>query len=493
MSAVGEPPRSLAVPVLHVRTEDGRIFRFSRSFYIGREHDCDVRIEGVHVSRKHAAASYADGHWRLRDLKSGNGIFVDGQRVETASIDGTLTIRLGAAGPLLVLEAEPGARPANRPPATQQTGGETMLVASYAERYFTPGTADESVGRQTLMIRKAFQKVQRKQQRMYGGIVALVALAGLTAAAYAYYEHQQMIQLRSAAADVFYNMKSLDVQIATLELSVGTSGSRQSQEQVKAYMARRREWERTYDAYVSGLNRYDHRLTEQEKVILRVTRKFGECETAAPSDYLAEVSHYIGRWQATPRFANAVKRAQDLGYPRTIVEAFQKQDLPYQFFYLALQESDFQEATSGPLTRWGIAKGMWQFIPDTAKRYGLTVGPLVGFERPDPLDDRHHWEKATPAAARYIKDIYSTDAQASGLLVMASYNWGEQRVLRLIKTMPANPKERNFWKVLERHRDQVPSETYNYVLSIVSAAAIGENPRLFGFNFDNPLLFAEGQ
>ena len=41
------------------------------------------------------------------------------------------------------------------------------------------------------------------------------------------------------------------------------------------------------------------------------------------------------------------------------------------------------------------------------------------------------------AAARYIKDIYATDAQASGLLVMASYNWGEQRVINLLRTMPA--------------------------------------------------------
>jgi hypothetical protein len=141
----------------------------------------------------------------------------------------------------------------------------------------------------------------------------------------------------------------------------------------------------------------------------------------------------------------------------------------------------------------GIAKGMWQFVPDTARRYGLTVGPLSAFPRPDAADDRHHWDKATRAAAAYIKDIYSTDAQASGLLVMASYNWGENRVVRLLRTMPANPRERNFWKVLEQHRDQVPKDTYDYVLSIVSAAVIGENPRLFGFGFDSPLAFTDAR
>jgi hypothetical protein len=136
---------------------------------------------------------------------------------------------------------------------------------------------------------------------------------------------------------------------------------------------------------------------------------------------------------------------------------------------------------------------MWQFIPETGARYGLTIGPLEKTSRPDPLDDRHKWQKATHAAALYIKDIYATDAQASGLLVIASYNWGEQRIIDLLKTMPENPQERNFWKVLEKYRSRVPDQTYKYVFMIISAAVIGENPRLFGFDFDNPLAFVDAK
>ena len=88
----------------------------------------------------------------------------------------------------------------------------------------------------------------------------------------------------------------------------------------------------------------------------------------------------------------------------------------------------------------GIAKGMWQFIPDTAERFKLTVGPLKAFPRPDPGDERHQWEKATRAAASYIKEIYATDAQASGLLVMASYNWGEGRVIKLLRGNAGQPQ-----------------------------------------------------
>jgi hypothetical protein len=206
---------------------------------------------------------------------------------------------------------------------------------------------------------------------------------------------------------------------------------------------------------------------------------------------VAEVTRYIQKWQSSGRFARAVKLAQDLGYTKRIAEEFMAQGLPPQFFYLAMQESSFDAFASGPPTYMGIAKGMWQFIPDTGSRYGLTIGPLVRERQPDPNDDRHNWEKATHAAARYIKDIYSTDAQASGLLVIASYNWGEQRVIKLLRTMPANPRDRNFWQVLEKYPDRLVKETYDYVFYIVSAAVIGENPRLFGFPFDNPLAFVD--
>jgi hypothetical protein len=219
----------------------------------------------------------------------------------------------------------------------------------------------------------------------------------------------------------------------------------------------------------------------------RITRLFGECDVAAPPDYIREVNRYIDRWRKTPRLEEAVKRAQQNGYPKKIAAAFMARQLPPQYFYLAMEESGLVPTRVGPPTRFGIAKGMWQFIPETGKRYGLQPGPYFREAREDPSDDRFNWERATTAAASYIKDIYATDAQASGLLVMASYNWGERRVIDRLKKMPLNPRERNFWTLLGQHRDDVSSEVYDYVFGILSAAVIGENPRLFGFQFDNPL------
>ena len=196
--------------------------------------------------------------------------------------------------------------------------------------------------------------------------------------------------------------------------------------------------------------------------------------------------HYIRKWQGSS-YATAVKRAQD--WAHEIAEEFRNRIYPHFF----LSGDAGKQLRDGQRASTWHAKGMWQLTPETARRFGLKTGPLVAFPRADRDDDRQQWEKSTGAAARYIKEIYSTDAQASGLLVMAAYNWGEGRIINLLRTMPANPRERNFWKVLEQHRDQVPKETYDYVLSIVSAAVIGENPRMFGFAFDNPLAFIDRQ
>ncbi len=489
MTPQDSTPKPSAVPELHVQTADGRVFRFTQSFHIGRDHDCALRLNDAHVSRKHVAVSFDNGEWRIRDLKSANGMFVKNRRVETASVDGTLSVTLGANGPVLTFEVESQGQATKRraflPQTVERSADDSQVLARYQERYFGSAGSEERVGGRTMMIRRAFEKVQRRQRRRHWIVVGALAIVGVAALGFAYYKHRQIGQQQALAQEIFYAMKGLDVDIASMEVLIAQSGNAQAKEQARQYQARRRDLENSYDRFLAVLNLYDQKLSEEDRLILRVTRLFGECELAAPPGYVAEVKNYIAKWRSSGRFERAVKLAQDMGYVRPIVQELIGQSLPPQYFYLALQESDFDPFISGPPTRWGIAKGMWQFIPETGARYGLTIGPLAKMARPDPMDDRNKWQKATVAAARYIKDIYATDAQASGLLVIASYNWGEQRIVDRLRTMPANPQERNFWKVLEKYT--IPDQTYKYVFSIVSAAVIGENPRLFGFPFDNPL------
>jgi len=67
---------------------------------------------------------------------------------------------------------------------------------------------------------------------------------------------------------------------------------------------------------------------------------------------------------------------------------------------------------------------------------------------------------------------------------MAGYNWGHNRVKRLIRQMPDNPRERNFWQLIQTY--EIPEETYDYVFYIFSAAVIAEDPEFFGFEFKSP-------
>jgi hypothetical protein len=337
------------------------------------------------------------------------------------------------------------------------------------------------------MLRVAFAEVQTKQKRKYGGIIAGLVLCAMAAGGYAFYLHQQAKKNREQAEAIFYSMKSMDLEIAEIEKKVAASGNTQAGTDVLRLRAQRKAADDNYNHLLASLKVYDPKMSEQQKLVLRVARIFGECEVAMPPEFLTEIQNYINKWKSSGRYLRAVRLARDKGYTETIAHDFLTEGLPPQFFYLGMQESDFQEMISGPPTHAGIAKGMWQFIPSTAEKYGLKLGPLVDLARPDPGDDRHHWDRETKAAAAYIKDLYSTDAQASGLLVMACYNWGEKSVLPLVQSMPNNPRERNFWKLLSLYRNKIPDETYDYVFYIVSAAVIGENPKLFGMDCDNPL------
>ncbi len=116
-------------------------------------------------------------------------------------------------------------------------------------------------------------------------IVALVAAAGLAAGGYAYYKHRQVGRQQILAEQLFYQIKSLDVALADVERKMATSGNASDKALVKTYLARRRQMETNYDEFLSVLKLYDEKLSEEDRLILRVTRLFGECELAAPAEY----------------------------------------------------------------------------------------------------------------------------------------------------------------------------------------------------------------
>ena len=457
-------------------------FNFTRSFRIGRDPECQVRLTDVAVSKIHLDVYFEKDKWWARDLGSTNGTFRGGKKITKVQLGTRTKLILGKTGPLLTFEVEGASGDSDK------TVMKTLFSpTAFVDKYLRDPNAKDNAGEQTRLIRQKFSVQEKKRSRKYIRVIIAMGAFALVASAYAVYKHMQVQKQELLAQEAFYEMKALDIAYASLKKQFATvSGDTAAHAEVGTYLEKRRKLMATYEKLVGELGIYSEGMDDKQKTIYHVARVFGECEIGMPADFNDEVENYIELWKKSPRLRQAISRAVESGYPARISAALIAEDLPPQFFYLALQESEFDSAVVGPETRFGIAKGMWQFMPATAVQYGLKTGPLIRVARPDPRDERQNVSKSTSAAARYISDMYNTEAQASGLLVIAGYNWGHNVVRGLIREMPENPRDRNFWKFLTQYRDKIPKQTYDYVFYIFSAAVIGENPKLWGFNMEQP-------
>jgi membrane-bound lytic murein transglycosylase D len=155
-------------------------------------------------------------------------------------------------------------------------------------------------------------------------------------------------------------------------------------------------------------------------------------------------------------------------YKELIQRILREEGVPQELIYQAVAESGFQpQAVNG---RSG-AGGMWQFMPGT--------GALYGLQRNSAVDERFDPEKATRAYARYMKDMYNQ--LGDWYLVMAGYDWGPGAVQHAVsKTGYAD-----FWELYRRNN--LPTETKNYVPIILAATIIAKNPEQYGFTDLHPL------
>ncbi|MCX7674577.1 MAG: LysM peptidoglycan-binding domain-containing protein [Bdellovibrionaceae bacterium] len=147
--------------------------------------------------------------------------------------------------------------------------------------------------------------------------------------------------------------------------------------------------------------------------------------------------------------------------------------LPEDLIYVALIESGF----SSRAVSHASAVGYWQFIKGTGRRYQLQITPLVD-ERRDPV-------LSTQAASLYFRDLYSMFDD--WYLALASYNAGENKLLRLVQKY--NTKD--FWELIKKKR-ALPKETIHYVPKFIAAKLIAENPAQYGFTdieYEEPLRF----
>lgn len=464
-----------APSILATVGDGGKSREFNGTFRIGRGEECGLQVVADGVSRNHCEVFWANGSWRVRDNDSTNGTWLDGTQIETATLQARNALRMGRKGPVIWLSIEGG-------PDGPVSGAD---LNPYLERYVEGGESD-GAGAHTMMVRKAVDVSRRRQHlRHLSILVAVVAFAAAALTTVWRWRSAQVEAARSTAIEIFYSMKDLELRLARLEQRLGDDAA--GSEELENGRDQLGVLESSYDRYLQELDLIGEDTPEKDRLVLRIARVFGECEIGMPPRLLDEVERYIEGWHQGTRLEMAIRRSEENDCAVRAAAAFDQVALPPQYYYVALQESDFRMDVCGPKTRYGIAKGAWQFIPATGRAYGLRIGPLHLERRFDPQDERHDFDRASEAAAAYFRDIYIREAQGSGLLALAIYNYGGTNVRRLIRSLPESPRERNFWRVLLEHRERFPAETYDYVLKIFSAAVIGEDPQLFGFDFEPPL------
>ena len=150
----------------------------------------------------------------------------------------------------------------------------------------------------------------------------------------------------------------------------------------------------------------------------------------------------------------------------SVIEPILKQNgVPDDFKYLAVIESGLINAVSP-----SGAKGVWQFMPETAKEKGMEVNDIV--------DERYHLEKATHAACVYL--IKAKEKFGTWTMAAASYNGGMSGVSKQIDIQ----KVTNYYDLL------LNDETSRYVFRILALKEIMQNPEKFGFLVEKQDLYS---
>jgi soluble lytic murein transglycosylase-like protein len=194
--------------------------------------------------------------------------------------------------------------------------------------------------------------------------------------------------------------------------------------------------------------------------IVNVSRRFGDAPPSAmDTEFLAQVEKWIDAYTRDDAHKALLERRER--YWQTIEAALKAHGLPSELGYLVWVESRFD-----PLAKSGAgARGLWQFMPVTARSFGLRVDKLID-ERTDPL-------KASKAAAQYITMLLKMFGSDRYLLAIASYNAGQNKIHRKqIASTIRRARKSDFWHL----KDELPKETVNYVPRVLAAMIIARNP-----------------
>ena len=222
-------------------------------------------------------------------------------------------------------------------------------------------------------------------------------------------------------------------------------------------------------------------MTEAEQLVFvrdeeqRISAMMGDRPAKLNDEALRAIKSYVDYYAARDGRSNKGDSLKEIyrrapPYVPLIARSFQARKVPVIIgIYLPMIESAYRPCFEN---HFG-SKGLYQFLPQTAKLYGVSREEMCDVE------------KMTPAAAQYVADHMAElgDDAESMTLVLLSYNRGAPWVRGALRELRnTNDFERNFWTLLA-HQDKLDdnfrNESAAYVPNFFAAAIIGENPEKF--------------
>lgn len=487
---------------------------------IGRssENTLQLHENELFVSNHHGILYKFNDTFSIQDMSSKNGIYVNGNRVSQFEIALNDIIGFGEKGPQLKLAFSDQSLDSpvkdpfkNEPRSSDSTSTEqhTSISISNSDSKHSKATtgvanvfltadmenkllnnqinADEmaklmSQGErlekimqkgnlseaQTSLLHSAYG-AHRKYRKRAIALVSIILLSSLVLISFFLIRIFQYKNQLSIALDLQKQLNGYEEQIVQAKSSgAGTK-------EIATIVEELEKTKGQFDSVKSTLKQSDLQQFYTDTVELFLTEilsRFGESDYFIPPQMVERVKYHIDTYsnQLKPVVSRFLKRKK-LYFPM-IQGVFSEKNIPVELAYISMLESGFN---SHALSSAG-ARGLWQFMPNTGRSYGLKID--------DYVDERIEPQKATYAAAEYLKDLIGIfGGKSSIMLVMAAYNAGESRIMRALREIDDPIRNRDFWFIYRM--GYLAEETNEYIPRILALMIIDEHWDYFGFTIPN--------
>ena len=441
---------------------------------VGRGPHNDLVLQGpdvASVSLQHLEIRREGDSFRIRDLDSTNGTYLNGQLITEADLCAPATIRFGSQGPELVFTTEQpktagfdktmegDLHPPSGPEPTSRSERYEGLLLKAVERARHARLTGLS-GQTLTIMRATLQDALRHTSRGFHLVIGVLA-AGLIAIAG--FSAWKISVLDREKHSIDHRIHEVETQLRKTTGSLAESDRLVSE--LSDYQNKAQQLERSV-FYRFGPHEKEDFLIREIRALMA---EFGAEVYSVPPDFVERVGHYIEQDQGPNRPVVAHVLNDSLPQLRIIRQVLREEQLPVDLAYIPLVESALapdQSSAAG-------ARGPWQLTPATARTFGLRVDKQV--------DERTDLAKSTRASCRFLRElILDFGAGSSVMLALAAYNLGPSKVKQAVMNTVRDPiKQRNFWYLYRVNA--LPKETREYVPRVVTAMIIGRNARHFGF------------